>query len=211
MFKEYYECISRANLQYLSDRLKDDEDVVEAALKYYYAKSYSTGIHMSDRLKNNKKFILDMISKHRLHNIKEITETFQNDKEVVFNLAMSGNLHFEEIPKKFETNKNIILGICGNNIPELSKLSKEIQDDLEFVHKMFKQYNYTQIYRMWISDGLKGVRPTIKKWIKIETENEYLNQAMDDYVKIEGFFIITELVVKTCLPPGISVNIDDFL
>jgi hypothetical protein len=149
--------IDRNDLSWVSDRLRDDEDVANAAV----SARISNYEYLSDRLKLNESFSLEFIHKypysfHQIHDsfkldrefiikaiannskvIDFIDPVFQEDREIVLLAAQSYPgayaYYLSLAPTDFRSNKSSVVEIVSRYPMAIQQLSEEFRNDKKIV------------------------------------------------------------------------------
>jgi hypothetical protein len=96
--------LSRNDLSWVSDRLRDDEDVANAAV----SARISNYEHLSDRLKLNELFALEFIHKNP-YSFNEIHDSFKFNREFILNAIASNSKVIDHIAPVFQEDREIVL------------------------------------------------------------------------------------------------------
>jgi hypothetical protein len=96
--------IDRNDLSWVSDRLRDDEDVANAAV----SARISNYEHLSDRLKLNELFALEFIHKNP-YSFNEIHDSFKLNREFILNAVASNSKVIDHIAPVFQEDREIVL------------------------------------------------------------------------------------------------------
>ena len=191
LFRDLPDGLSSGSLEFLSSRLRDDEEIVEAFLKCYFSPLATE--FMSVRLKSDKEFIFNMLSAgHQLY-LNYLSPKLINDREFI--LSISGFIRSWEIPKKFREDRDILLRTNKLAMVSVYSLSMELRKDYTFIHKMFKYYNENNRDRFQT----------------FETRDKYVNPAMYDFEKLRGYETIIKTVMKLNLPLEIGRIVYDYV
>ncbi len=155
--KELSANTSRSDLSWVSERLRDDEDVANAAVSVLIS-NYE---YLSDRLKLNESFALEFIHKYpysfnKIHDsfklnrefiIKAITNNskvidyiapmFQEDREIVSLAAQAYPgayaYHLSLAPPDFLNNRSNVLEIVSKYPMAIQQLSEDLKNDKQIV------------------------------------------------------------------------------
>ena len=138
LLKDLPNSIYGYNLAFLSSRLRDDEDIVEAFLSNVCDDNSATPF-ISDRLKSDKKFIFRMVSSGYSIKITHISAELRRDREFI--LSISEFIGLYQIPKKLRKDKGILLKSSKCDIIYVKYLPEELRKDYAFIYKSFKCYN----------------------------------------------------------------------
>ena len=127
-YSEYIDII----IPYLSDNLKDDDELIKIMIKYklYYVNIY----HMSDRLKNNYKYMLQAIKSNSL-TLQYVSNELQDNLDIVEQAVINNGLALEFASEKLQDNKEIVLKAIINNGLALEFASEKLQDNKKIVLK----------------------------------------------------------------------------
>jgi hypothetical protein len=117
-------------LQHASEELKADKEVIMAALKSGYSLPYE---HVSDALKTDRDFLLEMVSLDA-YCLEFFSEELKQDEQIVLAAAKnSGNAALEFGAEKFKKNKNILTEVVKNSHNALSFLAENEKNDKKLV------------------------------------------------------------------------------
>jgi hypothetical protein len=117
-------------LQHASEELKADKEVIMAALKSGYSLPYE---HVSDALKTDRDFLLEMVSLDA-YCLEFFSEELKQDEQIVLAAAKnSGNAALEFGSEKFKKNKNILTEVVKNSHNALSFLAENEKNDKKLV------------------------------------------------------------------------------
>jgi len=136
-------------LKYASDSLRDDMDVVMAAIQND-GKAIS---HVSDRLKNNVNLVLESL-KHGagLNYFKYLPLELQNRKNLLLALKNGGG-SLSDVPINLRSDKEIVMLSVMDNGKNLRQASIELKNDKEIVLVAVKSYGEVLEYA---SDELRN-------------------------------------------------------
>ena len=119
---------------YISDELKDDREVVLAAVKKYgFNLTYA-----SEELKKDREIVLEAV-KNCGYALKYVIEEFKNDREIILEAVKSYGTILEIVPEEFKKDREIVLEAVKNNGGALQYASEELKNDRELVLEMVKQ------------------------------------------------------------------------
>ena len=192
LLKDLPNSIYGYNLAFLSSRLRDDEDIVEAFLSNVCDDNSATPF-ISDRLKSDKKFIFRMVSSGYNMDITHISAELRRDREFI--LSISEFIGLYQIPKKLRKDKGILLKSSKCDIIYVKYLPEELRKDYAFIYKSFKCYN---------ENNRKHFRT-------IEVKNKRLISAINDFKKLGGYETIVRTVMKLNLPIEIGRIVYDYV
>ena len=143
---------SLIGLQYASDAIKSDKDVVLAAVQ----RNGRSLRYASDDLKNDKDVVLAAISQYGGALSYVGDELLKNDKEVVLIATRKDPSTLREVSDEFRNDKEIVLNILKNNSDAfgdwLQYVGPNLRGDKELMIKMAKKYYHAALYA---SDELK--------------------------------------------------------
>lgn len=129
---------------FITDNLKDNEDIFMTYLKKYYKSNNSTIFeHASDRLKDDDVFIRYMIDKCGGDQIKYASNRLKNDEYVIL----------------------YALNTCGSD-DVMKHISDELRDNKKFMLKIMEKYSWYDTMNI-ASDNLKDDDDFIIQVIKI--------------------------------------------
>ena len=124
-------------LQHASEELKADKEVVMAALQSGYSLPYE---HVSDALKTDRDFLLEMVSLDA-YCLEFFSEELKQDEQIVLAAAKnSGNAALEFGAEKFKTNKNILTEVVKNSQDALSFLAENDKNDKNLIMTAVDNY-----------------------------------------------------------------------
>jgi hypothetical protein len=117
---------------YLSDNLKDDDELIKIIINYnlYYKNIY----HMSYRLKNNYKIMLQAITSNSL-TLQFVSNKLQDNIDIVTEAVNKKGLTLKFASKNLQNNKAVVLKAVANNGVALEFASKDLQNDKDVVLK----------------------------------------------------------------------------
>ena len=154
----FFDSERKPPLAYLSDKLKDDKEIVIECVK----KDIDNLKYSSDRLKNDNDFIIKVltINKDSENFLKENLKDNKN-KDV---LLSRDNISFFELTKEQKTDKELALKVVTNNGHQLKHyLSQEIINNKEIVMTAIKDYSGAL---KWASNKLKDDKEVVLEAIK---------------------------------------------
>lgn len=150
------------NLQYVSENLKDDFDVVSKAIK-----NYPFAIqHASDRLKDNKEIGLIIAGSYgsafsdlsdNLKNVPEIVlqsltnnpsiyiylnDDFKNNREYALLASKSGS-NLKSMPLKFQDDKEIVMNALKDSHYSFEYCSNRLREDIDVLKVYVKRNNWS--------------------------------------------------------------------
>ena len=159
-------------LKFVSDRLKDDDDVVIASRCLEYA---------SDRLKNDKKVVLSVVKKSG-YQLYYVDEKLRDDKEIVFAAAINNAESFQYASKRLKDDYEFVLsivGIAGHGYV-LYHASNRLKDDKKLV--MIALNNL--IIGDEDTDRNRNMFSEISK--RLRTDREVIISAITHYLSVFG-------------------------
>jgi hypothetical protein len=121
------------NLNFASDELKKDEDVVLAALK----DDPESIIFVDEELLQNKEFLLKAVKSNAMKQIPK--GMFMNEKEFVLKLVQIKGIMLKFASENLRDDKEIVLGAVGN-WNSLSYASERLRNDEEVVLQTVKLF-----------------------------------------------------------------------
>jgi hypothetical protein len=117
-------------LKYLSDDLKDDEELIYELLS---VKTYTFEFkYISDRLKNNYDFILKVIKKNS-DILEYVSKEFKNNIEIVLETVNTNGYMLKYASKQLQNNKKVVLEAIKNYGLALKYAGKELKNDKDIV------------------------------------------------------------------------------
>lgn len=163
-------------LNYVSERLKDDEDVVMACMKlgeraFTYASdriknSYqlalaaaTSGITalecVGEKLRDNKEFVMEVYQKTKAKNFLKfyfVSDRLRDDEDVVRLYCQTGK-HFPYASERLRDFRDIALSACIDDGNAFQYVSERLRDDEEFVMEVLKNRKNTG-YLRYVSERL---------------------------------------------------------
>lgn len=154
---------SRSSLQFASQSLQDDREIVLMAIQNTpFALQFA-----SERLQDDKEIVLAAI-KDSCYSLQFISERLQDDKEVVLtamqNSVFALQLASERLRKELEDNREFILSFIKKSSFALQFASPRLRDDKEIVLVAVKKSGWTlQFASKRLQDDEEIVLTAIKK------------------------------------------------
>ena len=130
---------NQKNLEFVSDNLKDDKEVVEASVST--CQSAYLFEFASDNLKDDKDFVLHLIDKTRFCYLKYISDRLKNDKDIILATVKTNPDDITRIPDKFKKDKDVILAAynCSSNGYDIfNYVNKETVYSNDFIEEIRK-------------------------------------------------------------------------
>lgn len=116
-------------LENLPVHYKDDEEIMLGIMKENTIGPLLS--YCSDRLKNDKKFVLDAV-KIQEHNFSQAPSEIQNNKEFILQCLQLPRFLIEDAPEQFLDDKDCaIAAIKRNGLHSLKEISERLKDDRE--------------------------------------------------------------------------------
>lgn len=172
-------------LRYISSELKDDKELVVAAVKQNgHALEYA-----SARLQNDKQVVALAIAQCGFA-LKYASSKLQDDKEIVIaSVSQYGNT-LEYASPRLQDDKEVVTAAVKHLGDALKYASKRFQDDKEIVIKACKQNCFVSLY---ISSRLKKDRDVILANVK-NNYNSFQHQTLE--LRSDKEYVLA--VVKYC-------------
>jgi hypothetical protein len=148
------------NLKFISVELRNDEDVIFASINDICEECFN---YASNRLKNNKDFILKAVKKNS-HIIKYINEELKKDREILLEAVKYKGTVLEFIPKEFQNDREIVLTAVQNIGIALHYASEELKNDIEILLTAIKN-NEVMFY--YFSTKFKKDRKFVLESVKL--------------------------------------------
>ena len=104
---------NQKNLEFVSDNLKNDKEVVEVAVSA--CQSAYLFEFASDDLKDDKDFVLHLIDKTGFYYLRYISDRLKNDKDIILATVKANPDDIVRIPDKFKKDKEVILTAYKKN------------------------------------------------------------------------------------------------
>ena len=129
-------------LKLASNRLKDDKDVVIAAVSV----SYEFFRYVSDRLKNDKDVIMAAIknsekSKFTLsYMFDNMPEAFKKDKDIMMEFVLKDYRFLKDSPDEIKDNKDFVMSIISKSGGILKYVSDNLKNDKDVVKAAVDEY-----------------------------------------------------------------------
>ncbi|MFZ2719188.1 MAG: DUF4116 domain-containing protein [Candidatus Absconditicoccaceae bacterium] len=127
---------SECPLEYASDKLKDDENIVLSAVK----KNGYNIKYASEKLKDNKEMVLAAINENP-HALEYVSDRLKDDENIVLQAIVSNGYAFKHASEKLKNNKNFILSIIEKTKTSeiFTNIGNKLRDDkeifLEFISR----------------------------------------------------------------------------
>ena len=164
-------------LQYASEKLKDDREIVLAAV----TKSGSALEFASDKLKDDKEIVLTAVT-NRGYSLQYASTKLKDDKEIVLVAVTNGGFALQYASDKLKDDKEIVLAALDNKGRALEYASDKLKDDREFILAAVKKYGTTLSYA---SNNLKNNREIVLEAIKNDPNSiEFVNDQLNGYPEI---------------------------
>ena len=162
--------VNGSSLQYVSDILKDDREIVLEAVKQNgCALQYA-----SDNFKNDKEIVFEAFKKY-FNAFQYASDDLKTDREFVFELAT----YFEQTSFSLVSNAVVLRLGSGNPAITLQFASDDLKGDKEFVLEVVKKNGYAL---QFASDNLKDDREIVSEAVK---QNSYALQFASDKLKLD--------------------------
>lgn len=134
------------NFQYASERLRDDDEIVMIAMQQsaYMIK------HASERINNNKDYAL-FACNQKADNIWTVLPIYKEDYDVVLATVNSSGSLLREASDNLRNDKTIVLAACKQNSSAIKFASEEIQaeigsnDPVQYLQSFLQQEKLNKI------------------------------------------------------------------
>lgn len=167
-------------LNYVSERLKDDEDVVMACMKlgesaFTYASdriknSYQLALAaatpgitalecVGEKLRDNKEFVMEVYQKTEAKNFLKfyfVSDRLRDDEDVVRLYCQTGK-HFPYASERLRDFRDIALSACIDDGNAFQYVSERLRDDEEFVMEVLRNRKNTG-YLRYVSERLRDYK-----------------------------------------------------
>jgi hypothetical protein len=141
------------DLEYASDKLKDDKEIVLAAV----VNGRSALEFASDKLKDDKEIVLAAVTNDG-NGLQYASDKLKDDKEIVLAAVANYGRALECASDKLKNDREIILAALANYGQALEYASDKLKDDKEIVLAAVTNYGWVLEYA---SDKLKDDREVI--------------------------------------------------
>lgn len=197
--------ISTTYFRYISDRLKNDENIMTLILQ----KNWLLLEHVSARLKKNKKIVLLAIQNNS-RAIFYADMNIQSDENIVLKVVGNDASLLEYMSESIRNNKSIVIVALGKNWLLLQYASDELKNDKDIVLIAVKQ-NWLAL--QYVSQRLKDDKDVVITAIKQNWHAIYYasNKFRNDKFIIQEYGPVTKSIVMTEVKKdGLALWRDDF-
>ena len=190
------------NIKFFSDRVRDNEEVIISASNNTPGSEPIINF-ASNRLKNDKEFILRLLREHEEWNYEMswIPEHFINDKDVLLEAA-GLFMGFEDIPEAYKDDEELLLKISEIRIPKIETVSEKTWNNKKLIHKMLRTYAERDIPK---------TSTVYHRADLLDFQDLELKKVFDDYLKMGRYETVVKVILKKGLPLEISRPICEFL
>ena len=185
MLKEFDEPINGINiLEYCAENLKNDNDIIENALK----QEGGNLNHLSVKQKDNKDIIL-MATITSGHPIKYASERLRNDRDLIIQIAKKSGNVLKYISKRLQDDKELVLIDVRHYGMDIQHASERLKNDKEVaLVAITKTANAINVIgkKLYNEIGKNDPKLYLKRAIEYEHINNKLSQNINTKVSIKN-------------------------
>lgn len=127
------------SLEYASDELKKDKDVIKRAIKT----TANALVFANEDTRNNKEFVIRAIEEaenKKIYGILEfLSDELRDDKDIVLKVIEYGD-DFAFVSERLRSDKDVVLKAIKSNWRNIQYADKTIINDIEIINKVFSEY-----------------------------------------------------------------------
>jgi hypothetical protein len=169
-------------INYVSDRLKDDFDIVCETVK----QNATSIVYASEKCQNNKEIAL-LVVLNKGYALHFISDELRGDKEVVLAAVKNYGESLQSASKELRNNKDIVLAAVAHNGNALRYASDELKNDLEVALASYKSVKQSvQYFSKEIKKKINGIN---KQKLEQFMESLMLKENLEEEIPMHSTII----------------------